>query len=207
MSASGQAQAALGSPQALLTDTDYENMTIQWNDCEDYEIIRKVRVSVARAINYVRARARACGSEGVCVCVRAYVSSYELSFIRTPLLCASNLIFTFIVTAFALPMSPYYTQTQIGACQVGRGKYSEVFEGWRVSSEDRVIIKCLKPVRQRKIKREIKILQVMPHQVVLVNVSTSSSRECIHTYVNMYVYTHACMHAYVHKNVKSRSYR
>jgi len=45
------------------------------------------------------------------------------------------------------------------ARQVGRGKYSEVFEGWRVSSEDKVIIKCLKPVRQRKIKREIKILQ------------------------------------------------
>jgi len=30
------------SGQALLTDTDYENMTIQWNDCDDYEIIRKV---------------------------------------------------------------------------------------------------------------------------------------------------------------------
>lgn len=87
MSAPAQPQGsgAGGSSQALLTDTDYENMTIQWNDCEDYEIIRKV----------------------------------------------------------------------------GRGKYSEVFEGWRVSSEDKVIIKCLKPVRQRKIKREIKILQVV----------------------------------------------
>ena len=30
------------SGQALLTDTDYENMTINWNDCDDYEIIRKV---------------------------------------------------------------------------------------------------------------------------------------------------------------------
>ena len=40
---SAPAPGALGSPQALLTDTDYENMTIQWNDCEDYEIIRKVR--------------------------------------------------------------------------------------------------------------------------------------------------------------------
>eukprot|EP00802_Teleaulax_amphioxeia_P017686 Tamp_17851.p1 GENE.Tamp_17851~~Tamp_17851.p1 ORF type:complete len:346 (-),score=74.92 Tamp_17851:96-1133(-) len=79
-----QPAGAVGSsPQALLTDTDYENMTIHWNDCDDYEIIRKV----------------------------------------------------------------------------GRGKYSEVFEGWRVSSEEKVIIKCLKPVRQRKIKREIKILQ------------------------------------------------
>ena len=87
MSAPAQPQASGAggaSSQALLTDTDYENMTIQWNDCEDYEIIRKV----------------------------------------------------------------------------GRGKYSEVFEGWRVSGEEKVIIKCLKPVRQRKIKREIKILQV-----------------------------------------------
>mmetsp|Transcript_10582 Transcript_10582/g.35402 ORF Transcript_10582/g.35402 Transcript_10582/m.35402 type:complete len:343 (-) Transcript_10582:279-1307(-) len=74
---------AAASPQTFLTDTDYENMTICWADCEDYEIIRKV----------------------------------------------------------------------------GRGKYSEVFEGWKVSSEEKVIIKCLKPVRQRKIKREIRILQ------------------------------------------------
>jgi hypothetical protein len=63
--------AGVGSPQPFLTDTDYENMPIHWNDCEDYEIIRKV----------------------------------------------------------------------------GRGKYSEVFEGWKVSSEEKVIIKCLKPVR------------------------------------------------------------
>jgi len=51
MSAPAQPQGsgALASPQALLTDTDYENMTIQWNDCEDYEIIRKVRVCIALA--------------------------------------------------------------------------------------------------------------------------------------------------------------
>lgn len=42
--------------------------------------------------------------------------------------------------------------------KVGRGKYSEVFEG--VSArDDRCIIKILKPVKKKKIKREIKILQ------------------------------------------------
>ena len=44
-------------------------------------------------------------------------------------------------------------------CKVGRGKYSEVFEGVRVSDNTKVIIKILKPVKKKKIKREIKILQ------------------------------------------------
>ncbi|XP_017772365.1 PREDICTED: casein kinase II subunit alpha-like [Nicrophorus vespilloides] len=43
--------------------------------------------------------------------------------------------------------------------KVGRGKYSEVFEALQTSSDQRVIIKILKPVKMRKIKREIKILQ------------------------------------------------
>jgi casein kinase II subunit alpha len=43
--------------------------------------------------------------------------------------------------------------------KVGRGKYSEVFEGVNVLSDDKCIIKVLKPVKKKKIKREIKILQ------------------------------------------------
>jgi len=43
-------------------------------------------------------------------------------------------------------------------CKVGRGKYSEVFEGIRVADNSKVIIKILKPVKKKKIKREIKIL-------------------------------------------------
>mmetsp|Transcript_3190 Transcript_3190/g.8438 ORF Transcript_3190/g.8438 Transcript_3190/m.8438 type:complete len:421 (+) Transcript_3190:663-1925(+) len=43
--------------------------------------------------------------------------------------------------------------------KVGRGKYSEVFEGINVASDQRCIIKILKPVKKKKIKREIKILQ------------------------------------------------
>lgn len=43
--------------------------------------------------------------------------------------------------------------------KVGRGKYSEVFEGVHIKTQEHVIIKVLKPVRKKKIKREIKILQ------------------------------------------------
>ncbi|ORX94203.1 Pkinase-domain-containing protein [Basidiobolus meristosporus CBS 931.73] len=43
--------------------------------------------------------------------------------------------------------------------KVGRGKYSEVFEGVDIAKDRKVVIKVLKPVRKKKIKREIKILQ------------------------------------------------
>eukprot|EP01028_Stygiella_incarcerata_P005488 TRINITY_DN2311_c0_g1_i1.p1 TRINITY_DN2311_c0_g1~~TRINITY_DN2311_c0_g1_i1.p1 ORF type:complete len:326 (+),score=70.64 TRINITY_DN2311_c0_g1_i1:227-1204(+) len=45
------------------------------------------------------------------------------------------------------------------AKKVGRGKYSEVFEGYNSNSGDKCIVKILKPVKKKKIKREIKILQ------------------------------------------------
>jgi serine/threonine protein kinase len=40
--------------------------------------------------------------------------------------------------------------------RVGRGKYSEVFEGISVVNGEKCIVKVLKPVKKRKIKREIK---------------------------------------------------
>eukprot|EP00357_Protocruzia_adherens_P033464 CAMPEP_0114988998 /NCGR_PEP_ID=MMETSP0216-20121206/9933_1 /TAXON_ID=223996 /ORGANISM="Protocruzia adherens, Strain Boccale" /LENGTH=340 /DNA_ID=CAMNT_0002351887 /DNA_START=105 /DNA_END=1127 /DNA_ORIENTATION=+ len=43
--------------------------------------------------------------------------------------------------------------------KIGRGKYSEVFEGVDVANDRKVVIKILKPVKKNKIKREIKILQ------------------------------------------------
>lgn len=42
--------------------------------------------------------------------------------------------------------------------KIGRGKYSEVFEGMDVSKNELVVLKILKPVKRKKIKREIKIL-------------------------------------------------
>jgi len=42
--------------------------------------------------------------------------------------------------------------------KLGRGKYSEVFEGVVVSTDKSCVIKVLKPVKKKKIRREIKIL-------------------------------------------------
>jgi casein kinase II subunit alpha len=43
--------------------------------------------------------------------------------------------------------------------KVGRGKYSDVFEGMNVVTEGKCIMKVLKPVKENRINREIKILQ------------------------------------------------
>eukprot|EP00467_Chlorarachnion_reptans_P023644 CAMPEP_0114518278 /NCGR_PEP_ID=MMETSP0109-20121206/18355_1 /TAXON_ID=29199 /ORGANISM="Chlorarachnion reptans, Strain CCCM449" /LENGTH=340 /DNA_ID=CAMNT_0001698881 /DNA_START=329 /DNA_END=1351 /DNA_ORIENTATION=+ len=43
--------------------------------------------------------------------------------------------------------------------RIGRGKYSEVFEGNNVTNKQKCVIKILKPVRKKKIQREISILQ------------------------------------------------
>ncbi|ODV79544.1 alpha subunit of casein kinase II [Suhomyces tanzawaensis NRRL Y-17324] len=43
--------------------------------------------------------------------------------------------------------------------KLGRGKYSEVFLGIDLAKKDKVVIKVLKPVKRKKIKREISILK------------------------------------------------
>lgn len=43
--------------------------------------------------------------------------------------------------------------------KIGRGKYSEVFEGVNILNQQQCVVKILKPVKKKKIKREIKILQ------------------------------------------------
>ncbi|CAH8678966.1 unnamed protein product [Schistosoma haematobium] len=43
--------------------------------------------------------------------------------------------------------------------KLGRGKYSEVFEGLNITNNEKCVIKVLKPVKKKKIKREIKILE------------------------------------------------
>ena len=40
--------------------------------------------------------------------------------------------------------------------KLGRGKYSEVYEGININTDQKVVIKILKPVKKKKIKREIK---------------------------------------------------
>lgn len=57
--------------------------------------------------------------------------------------------------------------------KVGRGKYSEVFEGMNVLNNQKCVVKVLKPIRKKKIQREIKILQNLcngPNVVKLLDI-------------------------------------
>ena len=58
--------------------------------------------------------------------------------------------------------------------KIGRGKYSEVFDGVNVANgNERCVVKILKPVKKKKIKREIKILQNLcggPNIITLLDV-------------------------------------
>ncbi|KAL0377893.1 UNVERIFIED_CONTAM: Casein kinase II subunit alpha-4, chloroplastic [Sesamum radiatum] len=74
--------------------------------------------------------------------------------------------------------------------KVGRGKYSEVFEGVHTTDNEKCIIKILKPVKKKKIKREIKILQNLcggPNIVKLLDIvrdQQSKTPSLIFEYVN-----------------------
>lgn len=74
--------------------------------------------------------------------------------------------------------------------KIGRGKYSEVFEGVRVTTGDKCVIKILKPVKKKKIKREIRILQNLcggPNIVQLLDVvrdPQSKTPSLIFEYIN-----------------------
>lgn len=74
--------------------------------------------------------------------------------------------------------------------KVGRGKYSEVFQGINESNGSKCVIKVLKPVKKKKIKREIKILQNLaggPNVISLLDVvrdPQSKTPSIIFEYVN-----------------------
>eukprot|EP00850_Spirogloea_muscicola_P019970 SM000203S06146 [mRNA] locus=s203:76758:83557:+ [translate_table: standard] len=74
--------------------------------------------------------------------------------------------------------------------KVGRGKYSEVFEGINIVNGERCIIKILKPVKKKKIKREIKILQNLcggPNIIKLLDIvrdPQSKTPSLVFEYVN-----------------------
>jgi len=74
--------------------------------------------------------------------------------------------------------------------KIGRGKYSDAFEGINVLTGQKVVIKILKPIRKKKIKREIKILQILqggPNIVQLLDIlrdPASKTISLIFEYVN-----------------------
>ncbi|CAB1354242.1 unnamed protein product [Coregonus sp. 'balchen'] len=57
--------------------------------------------------------------------------------------------------------------------KLGRGKYSEVFEAVNITNNEKVVVKILKPVKKKKIKREIKILENLrggPNIISLIDI-------------------------------------
>uniref|UniRef100_A0A8C2WLC9 non-specific serine/threonine protein kinase n=1 Tax=Cyclopterus lumpus TaxID=8103 RepID=A0A8C2WLC9_CYCLU len=57
--------------------------------------------------------------------------------------------------------------------KLGRGKYSEVFEAINITNNEKVVVKILKPVKKKKIKREIKILENLrggPNVISLIDI-------------------------------------
>jgi len=52
--------------------------------------------------------------------------------------------------------------------KLGRGKYSEVYEGINTENDNRIVIKVLKPVKKAKIRWEIKILKTLKGGVNII---------------------------------------
>jgi len=74
-------------------------------------------------------------------------------------------------------ITPSRQRTDVTVWSTGRGKYSEVFEGINIANHQKCVIKVLKPVKKKKIKREIKILQNLsggPNVVALLDVVRDS---------------------------------
>jgi casein kinase II subunit alpha len=74
--------------------------------------------------------------------------------------------------------------------KIGHGKYSEVFDGINSATNEKIVIKILKPVKKSKIKREIKILQNLqggPNIIKLIDIvrdPSSKTPSLIFEYVN-----------------------
>lgn len=61
--------------------------------------------------------------------------------------------------------------------KLGRGKYSEVFEAVHLPSNDHVVLKILKPIKNKKIKREIRILEVLRGGINIINLLSVITNE------------------------------
>jgi len=88
-------------------------------------------------------------------------------------------------------LSPFSNQDDYEVVRkIGRGKYSEVFEGVNVTTNTPCVIKILKPVKKKKIKREIKILQILcggPNIIKLLDVvrdPVSKTPSLVFEYIN-----------------------
>jgi serine/threonine protein kinase len=68
-------------------------------------------------------------------------------------------VFSFLYVLTFLDLSSDQDDYEV-VRKVGRGKYSEVFEGINVNSNERCIIKILKPVKKKKVIVNISISNI-----------------------------------------------
>lgn len=76
--------------------------------------------------------------------------------------------------------------------KIGRGKYSEVFEGINLLNNSKCVVKILKPIKSKKIFREVKILQNLcggPNIINLYDIVRSESEPNTTSLVFEYVDT------------------
>ena len=53
--------------------------------------------------------------------------------------------------------------------KIGRGRYSEVYEAMNLLTNQRVVVKMLKPVKKEKVRREIMALQAVAESPYTIN--------------------------------------
>ena len=77
--------------------------------------------------------------------------------------------------------------------KIGRGKYSEVFAGINSVNDTKCVVKILKPVKKKKIKREIKILQNLcggrNYFQIIIHNKTTNTIALFHK-LTIYMYTY-----------------
>ncbi|KAG8345906.1 casein kinase II [Trypanosoma vivax] len=76
--------------------------------------------------------------------------------------------------------------------KIGRGKYSDVFLGWDTKLRRQVVIKVLKPVRKKKILRELKVLQNLQGGPNIVQLYDVVRDPCSRTPSFIFEYIEAC---------------
>ena len=73
--------------------------------------------------------------------------------------------------------------------RIGKGKFSEVFEGVDILKNQKVIVKMLKPTKQERIEREIMILQKVqghPNVQKLIDIVREENSKII-SYIHEYI--------------------
>ena len=74
--------------------------------------------------------------------------------------------------------------------KIGKGKYSEVFDGLNVLSNQNVVIKMLKPNDQKKINREVLVLNRLRGHPNIIELSEVVQDKCCNTYSLVTLRTH-----------------